>query len=287
MDWPLQSTDSGRNHACITRNDSPLGCIILCVWSVTAILYIFKYVCYNQNVVCSCVLQLTFNIIESHLLRLTLVGTGLLLGTALGVIIPEYVTSPPSWSFIDVCRGIEALVEAQIDPKLLSSRVALSLLFGFTSMLVVEQFVSPHSHSSSDVPAVPLHNHDTSNVEFDAELGELERQEGISRPGYVQVDGNPRSAVVVGAKARAYPLTFGLVIHSLADGLALGVSLFPSNEDDSSRLSLIVFLAIMVHKGDLSMLSLITTRVIHPIRTFSAYIFSFDDFAAGHITSSA
>ncbi|KAK0449234.1 Zinc/iron permease [Armillaria borealis] len=198
------------------------------------------------------VLPLSFTFSKSHLLRLTLVGTGLLLGTALGVIIPE---------------GIEALVEAQIDPKLLSSRVALSLLFGFTSMLVVEQFVSPHSHSAPDVPAIPLHNHDTSSVEFDAELGELERQEGISRPDYVQVDGNPRSAVVIGAKARAYPLTFGLVIHSLADGLALGVSLFPSNADDSSRLSLIVFLAIMVHKAPTSLAlttSLLATSLPRP-----------------------
>lgn len=216
---------------------------MLALLIMTALLGVSSFVCG--------VLPLSFTFSKSHLLRLTLVGTGLLLGTALGVIIPE---------------GIEALVEAQIDPKLLSSRVALSLLFGFTSMLAVEQFVSPHSHSSSDVPTIPLHDH-VPSVEFDAELGELERQEGISRPGYVQVDGNPRSAAVVGAKTRAYPLTFGLVIHSLADGLALGVSLFPSNEDGSSRLSLIVFLAIMVHKAPTSLAlttSLLATSLPRP-----------------------
>ncbi|KAG7443125.1 ZIP-like iron-zinc transporter [Guyanagaster necrorhizus] len=198
------------------------------------------------------ILPLSFTFSKNHLLRLTLIGTGLLLGTALGVIIPE---------------GIEALVEAQIDPALLSSRVALSLLFGFTSMLVVEQFLSPHSHSSSDVPAIPVHDYETSSIEFDAELGELESRESHSRPGFVQVDGNPRSLVANGMKARAYPLTFGLVIHSLADGLALGVSLFPNNKDDSSRLSFIVFLAIIVHKAPTSLAlttSLLATSLPRP-----------------------
>ncbi|KAK0464651.1 Zinc/iron permease [Desarmillaria tabescens] len=217
---------------------------MLALFVMTALLGVSSFACG--------ILPLSFTFSRSHLLRLTLIGTGLLLGTALGVIIPE---------------GIEALVKAQIDPELLSSRVALSLLFGFTAMLIVEQFVSPHSHSSSDVPAIPLHNHETLSVEFDAELGDLGAREVPARPGYVQVDGDPRSVVTNEAKARAYPLTFGLVIHSLADGLALGVSLFPSNGDDSSRLSFIVFLAIMVHKAPTSLAlttSLLATSLPRP-----------------------
>ncbi|KAK0201674.1 Zinc/iron permease [Desarmillaria ectypa] len=240
---------------------------MLALFVMTALLGVSSFACG--------VLPLSFTFTKSHSLRLTLVGTGLLLGTALGVIIPE---------------GIDALVEAQIDPELLSSRVALSLLFGFTSMLVLEQFVSPHSHSSSDAPAIPLNNHETSSVEFDAELGELGNREVLSRPGYVQVDSNPRNVIANGAKARAYPLTFGLVIHSIADGLALGVSLFHSDGDGSSRLSLIVFLAVMVHKAPTSLAlttSLLATSLplpeckkhlavfsaTTPVATFATYVF--------------
>ncbi len=51
------------------------------------------------------------------------------------------------------------------------------------------------------------------------------------------------------------PLTLGLVIHSLADGLALGASALPLSGTDgegsasSTGLSLIVFLALIIHKG--------------------------------------
>jgi len=45
---------------------------------------------------------------------------------------------------------------------------------------------------------------------------------------------------------RAYPLTLGLVMHGLADGLALGVSALSNTETD---LSLVVFLALIIHKA--------------------------------------
>ena len=45
-------------------------------------------------------------------------------------------------------------------------------------------------------------------------------------------------------KNRAYPLTLGLVLHALADGLALGSSVL--SDSDSTKRSSIVFLALMV-----------------------------------------
>ncbi len=142
---------------------------------------------------------------------------------------------------IHALRGVEALLEANLEPHQVTRRVALSLLFGFITMLIVEQLVAKHSHSMpSDISL-----HATSTVEFDAELGDLEAEQGSStRPGYVQVDG-PAQYV---AKSKAFPLTLGLIIHSVADGLALGVSFF-SGSAETSNLSLIVFLAIIVHKG--------------------------------------
>jgi zinc transporter 9 len=129
-------------------------------------------------------------------------------------------------------------------------------------MMVVEQLVAPHSHSHSHYSSVPSGAHDaalplhsvgqqtSSTVEFDAELGDLEQPDPpSSSTGFMQVDMDE----IKGSRARAYPLTFGLIMHGLADGLALGVSSLSAAgaASDSHRdLSFIVFLALIIHKGD-------------------------------------
>jgi len=50
---------------------------------------------------------------------------------------------------------------------------------------------------------------------------------------------------------KAYPFTVGLVMHGLADGLALGVSALGDTETD---LSLVVFFALIIHKGSLTLI---------------------------------
>ena len=49
-------------------------------------------------------------------------------------------------------------------------------------------------------------------------------------------------------QAKALPMTLGLVIHSLADGLALGAAA-SSSDDSGVQLSVVVFLALIIHKG--------------------------------------
>ena len=136
-------------------------------------------------------------------------------------------------------RGIETLLLAGLEPEQLSHRVALSLLLGFICMLVVEQLAGGHSHSHG---ASELPMHAPSSIEFDAELDELEAE---------QSGAQNRSNASSSAKSKAFPMTLGLVIHSIADGLALGVSFFSGHNEDAntSALSLVVFLAIIVHKG--------------------------------------
>ncbi|KAG6903155.1 hypothetical protein C0995_004702 [Termitomyces sp. Mi166 len=194
------------------------------------------------------ILPLSIAFSKAYLERLSAVGTGLLLGAALGVIIPE---------------GIETAVEAS--PGFVpTSTIALSLIFGFTFMLVIEQIVSPHAHSHNDHD-LALHavKKDTTQksveVEFDAELGELEQEEGLDRPGYRQLPA-PASTVpsndthVLDPTSRAFSLTFGLIIHGLADGLALGASSLAKDQSGiSSSLSLIVFLALIIHKAPTSL----------------------------------
>ncbi|KAJ7625358.1 Zinc/iron permease [Mycena polygramma] len=186
-------------------------------------------------------LPLSFALSKHHITRFSTLGSGILIGTALGVIIPE---------------GIEAL--AHDSKELPTSQIALCLIAGFTFMMVVEQLIAPHSHSHSGAHGVALQtvgqHASSTTVEFDAEMGDLERLDTPSGSGFMQVD---LSSDENASRARAYPLTFGLVMHGLADGLALGVSslwIKSAESDSSSRdLSFVVFLALIIHKAPTSL----------------------------------
>jgi solute carrier family 39 (zinc transporter), member 9 len=133
-----------------------------------------------------------------------------------------------------------------------TTTVALSLIAGFSFMLLVEPVIhrvsersgraSHHTPLPTTDPSRPT-NDDASptprNVVFDVELGNLERSEGVPATAS-QITSTTSSAA-------AYPLTLGLMVHALADGFALGSSAFdPTN----SSMSVIVFLALIVHKGE-------------------------------------
>jgi len=184
-------------------------------------------------------LPLSITYSRARLTQLTNLGTGLLLGAALGIIIPE---------------GIENLVESlPAGSETPTSAIALSLLVGFTLMLLVEQLISPHSHNDNGplLPhAVAIHP---------PTPGETANEPGYSlSPGYDMHDfgnggtvGNSQVFILSDTRTRALPLTLGLVVHSLADGLALGASALQGASDDqeSSELSFVVFLALLVHKA--------------------------------------
>lgn len=94
-------------------------------------------------------------------------------------------------------------------------------------MLLIEQFTSHHGgHSHSRANSLPY-------ISLNSTSKPPEEDEEID-----WVSG--------GRPERAYPLTLGLVVHGLADGLALGVSALGDTESD---LSLVVFLALLIHKG--------------------------------------
>ncbi|RDB17793.1 Zinc transporter ZIP9-A [Hypsizygus marmoreus] len=210
-----------------------------------ALLALMSFVLGVSSFACG-ILPLSFAFSKSYLDRLSALGTGLLLGAALGVIIPE---------------GIET-VAASNPSKLPTSQIALSLLTGFTFMLIVEQLVSPHSHSHPPNDELSLHtvkgevHPSPADIQFDAELGDIEREEGMDHAGYVQPVPSAPSAPSesTSSTSRAFALTFGLVIHGLADGLALGVSsLAKDASGGTSALSLIVFLALIIHKAPTSL----------------------------------
>jgi zinc transporter 9 len=133
-------------------------------------------------------------------------------------------------------RGIETLVLSHAsEVSVPVSKISLPLLAGFTFMLLVEQLSSPHSHAHTP-HTLPHHLHQSS------EGNELETL-GYTRSSPLAL---PETAA---DNHRAYHFTLGLLIHGLADGLALGVSALSSESKTSPDLSLIVFLALFIHKG--------------------------------------
>ncbi|KAF9452903.1 Zinc/iron permease [Macrolepiota fuliginosa MF-IS2] len=190
---------------------------------------------------------------------LNALSTGLLLGTALGVIIPE---------------GIEILVEYYRDSEALSFHIAIDLILGFLLMMTVEHLVAGSSHAHSHGSGLPFTN-GTTQLEFDAELGELDSDqsgrssdhERDSRRNSESSRGQQTTAqVIAAAKRKAVPFTFGLILHGLADGCALGVSAIEeiSSESGAHNLSVIVFLALLFHKAPTSVafaVSLLNTNL--------------------------
>ncbi|KAJ8289113.1 hypothetical protein COCON_G00017720 [Conger conger] len=167
-------------------------------------------------------IPLAVNFSEDKLKLVTVLGAGLLCGTALAVIIPEGVHA----LYEEVLEGghhVHALSEAaaSLDQKAvvdeaevpgghghghgheqLHAYIGVSLVLGFVFMLLVDQIGSSHVHSTED----------------------------------------PESGR---AGASKITTTLGLVVHAAADGVALGAAASTSQ----TSVQLIVFVAIMLHKA--------------------------------------
>ncbi|KAI9443194.1 Zinc/iron permease [Lactarius indigo] len=174
------------------------------------------------------ILPLSFTFSSAHMSRLSSLGTGLLLGAALGIIIPE---------------GIETLSRSQPSIPLEGTSIALPLLFGFTFMLVVEQFSSSHAHRHHTHHLGHHAGAASRDSIFDVELAE---EDDILHHRRASTS---RTNTETDSPLPAYPITIGLVVHGLADGLALGMSVLSDDDSSSHSLSLVVFLALAVHKA--------------------------------------
>ncbi|KAM8833147.1 zinc transporter ZIP9 [Synchiropus picturatus] len=164
-------------------------------------------------------IPLAVNFSEEKLKLVTVLGAGLLCGTALAVIIPEGVhalyeevleAGHQSHSQARVVEVSEAKAEAALAASAthehgheqLHACIGLSLVLGFVFMLLVDQIGSSHMHSTDD----------------------------------------PESARAATSKITT---TLGLVVHAAADGVALGAAASTSQ----TSVQLIVFVAIMLHKA--------------------------------------
>ncbi|CAE6417376.1 unnamed protein product [Rhizoctonia solani] len=228
-------------------------------------------------------LVVTFS--KTRISQISTIGTGLLLGAAMGVVIPE---------------GIEALHHAnesksseKAADEVPTRTIALCLLSGFTLMLAIEQLIAPsHQHQSAPAPAITVFDED------DIEQLELGPAPGDQYPGppvdptarrrsIDSISLNARNGAdvlhkrtrtgsngdVFGTSEDGNPnaITLGLVIHSMADGLALGASA----RSGQNALEAIVFLAIIVHKAPTA-LALCTALMPHlPRQSIRRHITAF------------
>ncbi|XP_056151611.1 zinc transporter ZIP9 isoform X1 [Lampris incognitus] len=166
-------------------------------------------------------IPLAVNFSEERLKLVTVLGAGLLCGTALAVIIPEGVHAlyeevlegghhshgqaavvevSEAKGEADTALGVSA--EHVHSHEQLHAYIGVSLVLGFVFMLLVDQIGSSHVHNSDD----------------------------------------PESARIASSKITT---TLGLVVHAAADGVALGAAASTSQ----TSVQLIVFVAIMLHKA--------------------------------------
>ncbi|XP_026564635.1 zinc transporter ZIP9 [Pseudonaja textilis] len=164
------------------------------------------------------IIPLAVNFSEERLKLVTVLGAGLLCGTALAVIVPE---------------GVHALYEDLLEAK----HQPVS-----ESQKVVES-------EKADVPDVHDHNHNHDHSRLHAYIGVslvlgfvfmlLVDQIGSS---HVHTADDPEAARSGNSKITT---TLGLVVHAAADGVALGAAASTSQ----TSVQLIVFVAIMLHKA--------------------------------------
>ncbi|XP_014781455.1 zinc transporter ZIP9-B [Octopus bimaculoides] len=183
------------------------------------------------------VIPLAFHFTETKVKIVPVLGTGLLIGTALAVIIPEGVhvmyshhhnhAHSHSIEKMDVKEAVAkvGIAHSSIhdehshnthtdsggteNHENVHSLIGVALVAGFITMLLIDQlFGGSHAHSAAD----PEHNQTT-----------------------VQ-------------NRNKFTATLGLVIHAAADGIALGAAVTMSED----HVTLIVFLAIMLHKAPAS-----------------------------------
>eukprot|EP00058_Branchiostoma_floridae_P027683 XP_002613174.1 hypothetical protein BRAFLDRAFT_210496 [Branchiostoma floridae] len=189
------------------------------VWGITLLSLAMLVGCYVAGSI-----PLAISLSEQRLKLVTVMGAGLLVGTALAVIIPEGVHSlysaqtanytqqkfgnvnytkvgDKNKTASDVKRSSAGQVHQHHEE--LHQYIGVSLVLGFVFMLLVDQLggAHGHSHTTGSTPTKQNRNKITA--------------------------------------------TLGLVVHAAADGVALGAAASTARAD----VELIVFIAIMLHKA--------------------------------------
>lgn len=171
----------------------------------------------------------------SQLRLISSVGIGVLVGTALTVIIPEgieAITSATTALHAHKRREEAAPEHGNKEAEVPTFYVGLSLITGFILMFLIERLPQIASHNLQ--PAPQPRQISLSNLGNSGMSGDEEESEGFLG----SLTPSPK-------QSRSLATTTGLVIHAAADGIALGASVSSSD----TKLGFIVFLALMIHKA--------------------------------------
>lgn len=195
-------------------------------------------------------LPLTTKLSENKIRLFNALGAGLLIGTSLMVVIPEGVetiynsrsTSIATTSQSKNWSSIDSQDEKEVFHRLSKrspndhdhettlggehTAIGLALIIGFALMFIIDQVSSLHFETpSSSSEYTELGTVGGGNL--DREEDHIEEGQHIHRVG----------------KQPSMTPTVGLIVHAAADGIALGASA------THPQLSMVVFLAIMLHKA--------------------------------------
>lgn len=250
---------------------------------------------------------MAFKLSDSKSRLLALMGSGILVGTALAIIIPEGIDSiyaQPNQFFNDPklvsetsdVTGVHSASSSSKPTKINLQQdqqspvetwtIGFSLIAGFVLMLLIDQFSiyqsgqysTVHNHSSdhnhrqhSDYMLANQDDDELDNVvcdndgkrdAIDLEIASNGSETKIIKPDNDATHRIPIRSLLNNKTSNLPPLggaetnrinmstakvtpTLGLVIHAAADGIALGAAATTSHRD----VEMIIFLAIMLHKG--------------------------------------
>eukprot|EP00105_Crassostrea_gigas_P036769 XP_019920917.1 PREDICTED: zinc transporter ZIP9 isoform X1 [Crassostrea gigas] len=178
---------------------------------------------------------------QDKLKSVTVFGAGLLVGTALAVIIPEginamYTSGDHSHHHESHSKETEKHTatghehhEHHHSTMDVHSLIGITLVSGFIFMLIVDQIGGAHAHAHAPADTEAGQTLQQNRNRITATLGLVVHAAGI---------------VVSKSYCYMYTATLGLVVHAAADGIALGAATVLAH----THLTMIVFIAIMLHK---------------------------------------
>ncbi|CAH7689607.1 Zinc/iron permease [Phakopsora pachyrhizi] len=216
--------------------------------------------------------------------KLSILSAGLIIGTALTVIIPEGIESVYRYQeSTSSCSATSSELQPMHDSNHRSPSVGLPLILGFILMFLIDQITAALQSSNKSIRSNTSLKSQLLQDEFPSANNDFEsgpsRRLSDSMASVSNSNENlddliphrsPRMACETDLSillqrsvplsppsppSRSFSTFVGFIFHSVADGIALGASSFSSSADQdyetikSIPLDLVVFVAIVVHKA--------------------------------------
>lgn len=198
---------------------------------------------------------LAFNLSESRLRAITIFGAGLLVGTALAVIIPEGIAMHYA-SQLREAHGRHLLADAHAhgEEEITHThpghwQIGASLAFGFAFQLIVGAHATSRAHEVAAIEgARNSHFFSPPRPTPLCIMSPSDRLSGglHSHSHGVALPTDAEGGLQAGDdSAKSKSALVGMIVHAAVDGVALGATV----KEGDGALGLLVFVAIMLHKA--------------------------------------